>query len=46
MKTLICNDTIECIMKTIDFLWKVKDIRPTSKKIYNSITEELMMSWI
>ena len=41
METLICNDTIEYIMKTIDFLQKVKHIRPTMEKIYNSIRKEL-----
>ena len=41
METLICNDTIEYIMKTIDFLRKVKHIRPTTEKIYNSIRKEL-----
>ena len=41
METLICNDTIECIMKTIDFLRKVKHIRPITEKIYNSIRKEL-----
>ena len=41
METLICNDTIEYIMKTIDFLPKVKHVRPTTEKIYNSITKEL-----
>ena len=41
METLICNYTIEYIMKTIDFLWKVKYIRPTSEKIYNSIRKEI-----
>ena len=41
METLICNDTIKCNMKTIDFLWKVKHIRPTIEKIYNSIRKEL-----
>ena len=40
METLICNDTIEYIMKTIDFLWKIKHIRPTTEKIYNSIRKE------
>ena len=28
-------------MKTIDFLRKVKHIRPTTEKIYNSIRKEL-----
>ena len=28
-------------MNTIDFLQKVKDIRPTTEKIYNSIRKEL-----
>ena len=41
MTTLICNDTIEYIMKTVDFLLKVKHIRPTREKIYNSIWKEL-----
>ena len=41
METLICNDTIEYIMKTIDFLRKAKHIRPTTEKIYNSIRKEL-----
>ena len=41
METLICNDTVECIMKTIDFLRKVKHIRLTAEKIYNSIRKEL-----
>ena len=41
MVTLICNDTIECIMKAIDFLRKVKHVRPTTEKIYNSIRKEL-----
>ena len=41
METLICNDTIKCNMKTIDFLRKVKHIRPTIEKIYNSIRKEL-----
>ena len=41
METLICNDTIEYIMKTIDFLQKVKHVRPTAEKIYNSIRKEL-----
>ena len=41
METLICNGTIEYIMKTIDFLLKIKHIRPTTKKIYNSIRKEL-----
>ena len=41
METLICNDTIEYIMKTIDFLRKVKHIRPTIEKIFNSIRKEL-----
>ena len=38
---LICNDTIEYIMKTTDFLRKVKHIRPTTEKIYNSIRKKL-----
>ena len=42
METLICNYTIEYIMKTIDFLWKVKYIRPTTEKIYNSIRKEII----
>ena len=41
METLICNDTIEYIMKIIDFLRQVKHIRPTTEKIYNSIRKEL-----
>ena len=41
MATLTCNDTIEYIMKTIDFLRKVKHIRPKTEKIYNSIRKEL-----
>ena len=41
METLICNDTIEYIMKNIDFLRKVKHVRPTTDKIYNSIRKEL-----
>ena len=41
METLICNDTIEYIMKTIDFLQKVKHVRQTTEKIYNSIRKEL-----
>ena len=41
METLIYNDTIEYIMKSIDFPWKVKHIRPTTEKIYNSIRKEL-----
>ena len=41
METLICNDTIEYIMKTIDFLRKVKHIRPTTEKIYNAVRKEL-----
>ena len=43
MKTLIYNDTIEYIMQTIDFLRKVKvkHVRPTTEKIYNSIRKEL-----
>ena len=41
MESLICNNTIEYIMKTIDFLRKVKHIRPTTEKIYNSIRKEL-----
>ena len=41
MKTLICNYTIEYIMKSIDLLQKVKHIRPTTEEIYNSIRKEL-----
>ena len=41
METLTCNDNIEYIMKTIDFLRKVKHIRPTIEKIFNSIRKEL-----
>ena len=41
METLICNDTIEYIMETIDSLRKVKHVRPTTDKIYNSIRKEL-----
>ena len=41
MATLVCNDTIEYIMKTIDFLQKLKHIRPTTEEIYNSIRKEL-----
>ena len=41
MVTLICNDTIEYIMKAIDFLRKVKHVRPTTEKIYNSMRKEL-----
>ena len=41
METLICNNTIEYIMKTTDFPRKVKHIRPTTEKIYNSIRKEL-----
>ena len=41
METLICNNTIEYIMKTTDFLRKVKHIRPTTEKIYNSIRKKL-----
>ena len=41
METLICNDTIEYIMKTIDFPRKVKHIRQTTEKIYNSKRKEL-----
>ena len=40
METLICNDTIEYITKAIHFLRKVKHIRPTAEKIYNSIRKE------
>ena len=38
METLICNNTIEYIIQTIDFLRKVK---PTTEKIYNSIRKEV-----
>ena len=41
METLICNDTVDNIMKTIDFLRKVKHIRPTTEKIYTSVRKEL-----
>ena len=41
METLICNDTIEYIMKTMDILRKVKHIRPTTEKKYNSVRKEL-----
>ena len=41
METLICNDTTEYIMKNIDFMRKVKQVRPTTDKIYNSIRKEL-----
>ena len=41
MEILMCNDTIECIMKTIDFLHNLKHIRLTTEKIYNSIRKEL-----
>ena len=41
METLTCNDTIKYIMKTIDFLRKVKHVGPTTEKIYNSIRKEL-----
>ena len=34
MENLICNDTIEYTMKTIDFLRKVKHIRPTTDEEY------------
>ena len=37
METLISNITIEYIMKTIDFLRKVKFIRPKTEKMYHSI---------
>ena len=40
MATLICSDTIEYVMKTIDFLRKVKHIKPTTEKIYNSIRKK------
>ena len=38
METLICNNAIEYIIQTIDFLRKVK---PTPEKIYNSIRKEV-----
>ena len=41
METVICNDTIEYIMKNIDFLQKVKHVRLATDKIYNSIRKEL-----
>ena len=41
METLICNYTIEYIMKSIDLLQKVKHIRPTTEEIYNLIRKEL-----
>ena len=41
MATLICNDTVECIMRIIDFLRKVKHVRPTAEKIYTPIKKEL-----
>ena len=41
MATLICNDTVECIMRIIDFLLKVKHVRPTAEKIYAPIKKEL-----
>ena len=41
METLICNNTFEYIIQTIDFLRKVKHIRPTTEKIYNSIRKEV-----
>ena len=41
MEILICNGTIEYIMKTVDFRRKVNHIRPTTEKIYNSIRKEL-----
>ena len=41
MATLVCNDTIEYIMKTIDFLRKLKRIRPSTEEIHNSIRKEL-----
>ena len=41
METLTCNDTIEYIMKTIDFLQKVKHVTPTTEKIYNPIRKKL-----
>ena len=37
METLISNITIEYIMKTIDFLRKVKFIRLKTEKMYHSI---------
>ena len=36
MAILIYNNTIKYIIKTIDFLRKVKNIRLTTEKIYNS----------
>ena len=41
MATFICSDTIEYIMKIIDYLRKVKHIRPTTEEIYNLIIKEL-----
>ena len=41
MATLICNDTIEYITKTINILHKIKHIRSTTEKIYNPIKKEL-----
>ena len=40
MATLVCNDTIEYMMKTIDFLRKLKHNRPTTEEICNSIRQE------
>ena len=37
----ICNDTVECIIRIIDFLWKVKHVRPTAEKIYTPIKKGL-----
>ena len=37
----ICNDTVECIIRIIDFLRKVKHVRPTAEKIYTPIKKEL-----
>ena len=42
MAIFICKDTIEYIMKTVDFLRKVKYIRPIIEKIYNWIRKELI----
>ena len=39
MAVLICKNTIEYIMQTIDFLLQVKHIRPTTETIYNSNME-------
>ena len=41
MDTLFSKDTIEYILKSIDFLRKVKHIRPRTEKIYISIRKEL-----